>query len=95
MFELTGRKALVTGASGGIGEAIARVLHVFATTLAEHNENVARYRAMQKKQAEDAAKGAKTPGQTDAPADGDDSGDASGDAGADTGDAGGDAGAAQ
>ncbi|MER9723858.1 MULTISPECIES: endolytic transglycosylase MltG [unclassified Mesorhizobium] len=58
--------------------------HVFATTLAEHNENVARYRALQKKQAEDAAKGAKTPGQTDAPADGDDNGDASGDAG-DTG----------
>ncbi|ESX14021.1 endolytic transglycosylase MltG [Mesorhizobium sp. M0179] len=68
--------------------------HVFATTLAEHNENVARYRALQKKQAEDAAKGAKTPGQTDAPADGDDNGDASGDAAGDSGDAG-DTGAAQ
>ncbi|ESX92429.1 endolytic transglycosylase MltG [Mesorhizobium sp. LNJC405B00] len=69
--------------------------HVFATTLAEHNENVARYRALQKKQAEDAAKGAKTPGQTDAPANGDDNGDASGDAAGDSGDAGGDTGAAQ
>lgn len=27
MFELTGKKALVTGASGGIGEEIARTLH--------------------------------------------------------------------
>lgn len=32
--------------------------HVFAKTLAEHNENVARYRAFQKKQAEEAAKAA-------------------------------------
>ena len=27
MFELTGKRALVTGASGAIGGAIARVLH--------------------------------------------------------------------
>ena len=30
--------------------------HVFASTLEEHNENVARYRELQKKQAEEAAK---------------------------------------
>lgn len=30
--------------------------HVFASTLEEHNQNVARYRALQKKQADDAAK---------------------------------------
>ena len=60
--------------------------HVFAATLDEHNENVARYRALQKKQADDAAKaGADQPG-ADKPADGGD--------GADSGDAGGDAGTA-
>ena len=52
--------------------------HVFAATLAEHNENVARYRALQKKQADEAAK---VEGQTDAPVDGT-GGDAGGDAGA-------------
>ena len=34
--------------------------HVFAATLEEHNENVARWRAFQKKQAEEAAKAAPT-----------------------------------
>ena len=36
MFELTGRKALVTGASGGIGEAIARVLHAQGAVVGLH-----------------------------------------------------------
>jgi UPF0755 protein len=65
--------------------------HVFAATLEEHNQNVARYRALQKKQADAAAKAS---GQTTAPAapDGNtDSGDAgdNGDSG-ENGDAGGD-----
>jgi len=36
MFELSGKKALVTGASGGIGEAIARNLHKAGATVALH-----------------------------------------------------------
>lgn len=35
--------------------------HVFASTLDEHNQNVARYRALMKKQAEEAAKGGAKP----------------------------------
>ncbi len=36
MFNLTGRKALVTGATGGIGEAIARALHAQGAIVGLH-----------------------------------------------------------
>jgi 3-oxoacyl-[acyl-carrier protein] reductase len=36
MFDLTGKTALVTGASGGIGGAIAKVLHAHGATVAIH-----------------------------------------------------------
>jgi 3-oxoacyl-[acyl-carrier protein] reductase len=40
MFELTGRKALVTGASGGIGEAIAEMLHAQGAIVGLHGTKV-------------------------------------------------------
>ena len=36
MFDLTGRKALVTGATGGIGEEIAKALHKAGATVGIH-----------------------------------------------------------
>lgn len=36
MFELNGRKALITGATGGIGEAIARALHAQGAIVGLH-----------------------------------------------------------
>lgn len=36
MFDLTGKKALVTGASGGLGEAIARMFHARGATVGIH-----------------------------------------------------------
>jgi 3-oxoacyl-[acyl-carrier protein] reductase len=46
MFDLTGRKALVTGASGGIGEAIARTLHAQGATLGLHGTRVEKLEAL-------------------------------------------------
>jgi len=46
MFDLTGRKALVTGASGGIGEAIARMLHAQGATVGLHGTRVERLEAL-------------------------------------------------
>ena len=36
MFDLTGKKALVTGATGGIGESLARTLHAQGATVGIH-----------------------------------------------------------
>ena len=40
MIDLTGRKALVTGATGGIGESIARQLHALGATVGLHGTRV-------------------------------------------------------
>lgn len=46
MFDLTGRKALVTGATGGIGEAIARLLHVQGAVVGLHGTRVEKLEAL-------------------------------------------------
>ena len=46
MFELTGKKALVTGASGGIGEAIARILHAQGAIVGLHGTRVEKLEAL-------------------------------------------------
>jgi 3-oxoacyl-[acyl-carrier protein] reductase len=46
MFDLTGRKALVTGASGGIGEEIARLLHSQGAIVGLHGTRVEKLEAL-------------------------------------------------
>jgi len=46
MFDLTGKKALVTGATGGLGEAIARTLHARGATVAIHGTRAAKLDAL-------------------------------------------------
>ena len=46
MFDLSGRKALVTGASGGIGEEIARMLHAQGATVGLHGTRVEKLEAL-------------------------------------------------
>ena len=46
MFDLTGRKAVVTGASGGSGEAVARALHAAGATVGLHGTRVEKLDAL-------------------------------------------------
>ncbi|API52364.1 3-oxoacyl-[acyl-carrier-protein] reductase [Rhizobium leguminosarum] len=46
MFDLSGRKALVTGASGGIGEEIARLLHKQGAVVGLHGTRVEKLEAV-------------------------------------------------
>ncbi|MEP2980315.1 MAG: 3-oxoacyl-[acyl-carrier-protein] reductase [Lentilitoribacter sp.] len=46
MFDLTGRKALVTGASGGLGEAIAKQLHAQGAIVGIHGTRVEKLEAL-------------------------------------------------
>lgn len=46
MFDLTGRKALVTGATGGLGEEIARALHAQGAIVGLHGTRVEKLEAL-------------------------------------------------
>ena len=46
MFDLTGKTALVTGASGGIGEAVARALHAQGATVVLHGTRAGKLEAL-------------------------------------------------
>ena len=46
MFDLTGKTALVTGASGGIGEAVARALHAQGATVVLHGTRAEKLEAL-------------------------------------------------
>jgi 3-oxoacyl-[acyl-carrier protein] reductase len=46
MFDLTGRKALITGASGGLGEAIAKDLHARGAIVGLHGTRVEKLEAL-------------------------------------------------
>jgi 3-oxoacyl-[acyl-carrier protein] reductase len=48
MFDLTGKSALVTGASGGIGGAIARALHAQGATVVLHGTRAEKLAALAK-----------------------------------------------
>ena len=49
MFDLTGKTALVTGASGGIGEAVARALHAQGATVVLHGTRTEKLESLQQR----------------------------------------------